>query len=104
MIALPSVSYPMGYWGLSPWKHRIQGMKLSTHLHLVPVLKNMWNFNCIPSQHGTQAHESNRKVVHDDLVIYLFLVYLITLSVVETVSSYMMINESERAWKEVAVA
>jgi hypothetical protein len=29
-------SYPMGYLGLFPWGQSGRGVKLSTHLHLVP--------------------------------------------------------------------
>jgi hypothetical protein len=37
-----------GYWGLFPRGYSGRGMKLTTHLHLVPGSKNAWSYTSIP--------------------------------------------------------
>jgi hypothetical protein len=37
-----------GYQGLLPWGWRDRGVKLTTHLHLVPRSKNEWSYTSTP--------------------------------------------------------
>jgi hypothetical protein len=37
-----------GYQGLFPWGYSSRGVKLTTHLHLVPRSKNEWSYTSTP--------------------------------------------------------